>query len=152
MPRSARAYSRRTTRREHVANLVARLRSFSRNVLMRLGGLALILIAGWLTLALADFSISDPSLNTATPAPVANAAGLAGAIAADLLLQLFGGAAFLLVAPLALWGGVALFKGAPLETPPIFWRRLALAPAALICGAAFAAVLPTPAGWPLTCM
>ena len=148
MPRSARAYSRRTARREHVANFVARLRSFSRNVLMRLGGLALILIAGWLTLALADFSISDPSLNTATPAPVANAAGLAGAIAADLLLQLFGGAAFLLVAPLALWGGVALFKGAPLETPPIFWRRLALAPAALICGAAFAAVLPTPAGWP----
>ena len=148
MPRSARAYSRRTARRERFASLVARARGFARNVLMRLGGLALMLLAGWLGLALAGFSISDPSFNTATPAPVANPAGLAGAVAADLLLQVFGGAAFMLIAPLALWGGVALFKGAPLETPPVFWRRVALAPIAVICGAAFAAVLPTPAGWP----
>ncbi len=148
MPRSARAYSRRAARREQFAALAARARAFARNVLMRLGGLALIVLAGWLALALSSFSISDPSFNTATPAPVANAAGRAGAAAADLLLQLFGGAAFVIVPPLALWGGVALFRGAPLETPPVFWRRAALAPAAVLCAAAFAAVLPTPAGWP----
>lgn len=148
MPRSARSYSRRNARREQFANFVARLRSFTRNVLMRFGGVALIVLAGWLTLALANFSISDPSVNTATPAPVSNIAGPAGAAIADLLLQLLGGAAFLVIAPLAVWGGFAVVKGAPLETPSIFWRRLALAPAALICGASFAAILPTPAGWP----
>lgn len=148
MPRSARSYSRRTARREQFAGFITRLRSFARNVLMRLGGFALIVLAGWLTLALTTFSISDPSFNTATPAAVANVTGPAGAIAADLLLQIAGGAAFLLIAPLAIWGGFALVKGAPLETPSIFWRRLALAPVALICAAAFAAILPTPAGWP----
>ena len=148
MPRSSRRYSRRAARRDQFAELVARARLFIRNVLMRAGGLAMMGLAIWLALALSGFSISDPSLNTATPASVANPAGPAGAAAADLLLQLFGGAAFLLIAPLAIWGGVAAAKGAPLETPPIFWRRLALAPAALLCGAALAAALPTPAAWP----
>ena len=148
MPRTSRRYSRRAARRDQFAELVARARLFVRNVLMRAGGLSMMGLALWLTLALSGFSISDPSLNTATPAAVANPAGPAGAAAADLLLQLFGGAAFLLIAPLAIWGGVAAVKGAPLETPPVFWRRLALAPAALLCGAALAAALPTPAAWP----
>ena len=149
MSRRPRSYSRRTARRrDRVAEFAERLRLFARNVLMRAGGLAMMALAGWLTLALASFSISDPSFNTATPAPAANMAGPAGAVVADILLQTIGGAAFLIVAPLAIWGGFALLKSAPEETPPSFWRRLCLAPVALLCGAAFAAALPTPAAWP----
>jgi S-DNA-T family DNA segregation ATPase FtsK/SpoIIIE len=108
----------------------------------------MILIALWLLAALATFTISDPSLNTATPAPVRNLAGPAGAIAADLLLQLLGGASFLLLAPLAIWGAVALLKSAPEETPGEFWRRLVAAPLAIVASAAFLASWPVPADWP----
>ncbi len=116
--------------------------------MMRAGGLSMVLIAVWLGVALTTFSISDPSFNTATPAPVQNMAGAAGANIADLLLQAIGGAAFLLVAPMAIWGVAALFKGAPEETPSDFWRRLALFPVALLAAAAAIAAAPPPAIWP----
>ena len=152
MTSSSRPYSRTggraRSRRDPFAELAERLRSFSRNVLMRAGGGAMILLALWLAAALATFTISDPSLNTATPAPVSNLAGPAGAVAADLLLQLLGGASLLLLAPLAIWGAVALFKSAPEETPGEFWRRLIAAPLALVAGAAFLASWPVPADWP----
>ncbi|MCA8895325.1 MAG: DNA translocase FtsK 4TM domain-containing protein, partial [Amphiplicatus sp.] len=66
------------------------------------------------------FSISDPSFDTATPREVGNWAGLTGAIVADLALQLFGGAALLFIAPLAIWGGAAIWSGEPEETPRMF--------------------------------
>lgn len=125
-----------------------RLRAFARNVLMRAGGGAMIILAGWLAVSLASYSISDPSFNTATPASVANAGGAAGANIADILLQFLGGASFMFVAPLVLWGAIALMKGAPQETPTDFWIRLAIAPVALVCGAGLAAALPTPSNWP----
>jgi len=128
--------------------MIDRLRLWGRNVLMRAGGLALILIGVWLAAALATFSISDPSFNTATEAPVQNLAGAGGAALSDMLLQLFGGAAFLLIPPMIIWGGAALLHGAPKETPGVFWRRLALFPLALVAAAAAATALPTPASWP----
>ncbi len=149
MSRHTRTFSRRSARnRDQFAELVERLRLFARNVLMRAGGLAMAVLSLWLGAALATFSISDPSLNTATAASAQNMAGAAGAVAADLLLQAVGGASFLLIMPLAIWGGVALVKGAPEETPPDFWRRFALAPVALFSAAAFAAAIPDPATWP----
>ena len=149
MSRHARTFSRRSARnRNHFAEMIERLRLFARNILMRAGGLAMAVLAIWLGAALATYSISDPSLNTATDASVQNIAGPAGAVVADLLLQALGGASFLLIAPMAIWGGVALVKGAPEETPREFWRRLALAPAALLASAAFAAAVPAPATWP----
>jgi len=149
MSSRSRSYSRSSRRRgDPFADLVSRLRSFSRNVLMRAGGGAMVILAAWLLLALAGFSISDPSLNNATGAPVTNPAGPLGAIAADILLQTFGGAAFLLIAPLGIWGGFALAKGAPEDTPAAFWLRLALAPAALLTGAGFLASWPAPLDWP----
>ena len=149
MSRHTRTFSRRSARnRDQFAELVERLRLFARNVLMRAGGLATAVLSLWLGAALATFSISDPSLNTATAASAQNIAGSAGAVTADLLLQAIGGASFLLILPLVIWGGVALVKGAPEETPPDFWRRLALAPVALLSAAAFAAAIPDPATWP----
>ncbi len=108
----------------------------------------MMVLAVWLALSLSTFTISDPTLNTATPAAVQNAGGPLGAVVADLLLQFFGGASFLLIAPLAIWGGFALTNGAPEETPAEFWRRLIVAPAAILAGAAFLASWVAPLDWP----
>ncbi len=151
MPSTARTYSRSARgrgRRDPFADLAERLQSFSRSILMRAGGAAMVVLAIWLGLSLASFTISDPSLNTATPAAVRNLGGPLGAIAADLLLQFIGGASVLLIAPLAIWGGVAALKGAPEETPADFWRRLLVAPAAILAGAAFLASWLPPVDWP----
>ena len=102
----------------------------------------------WYAAALATFSISDPSLNASTPRAAENWAGGAGAVIADLALQLFGGAAMLFAAPLAIWGLAALIQGAPRETPRMFWARLLLFAAAIPIAAAFAAAIPAPATWP----
>ncbi|MCK5749886.1 MAG: DNA translocase FtsK 4TM domain-containing protein, partial [Oricola sp.] len=151
MSSSARTYTRSGRSRgrpDPFAELADRLKTLSRSVLVRAGGAAMAFLALWLAASLATFTISDPSLNTATPAAVQNIGGPLGAIMADLLLQFIGGAAFLLPAPLALWGVAAMLKGAPEETPSTFWPRLAAAPAAVLAGAAFLATWPAPADWP----
>ncbi len=149
MSRHTRTFSRRSARnRDQFEEFIERLRLFARSVLMRAGGVAMVVLAVWLCAALSTFSISDPSFNTATAAPAQNIAGSAGAIAADLFLQALGGASFLLIMPLTIWGGVAFIKGAPEETPRDFWLRLGLAPVALLAAAAFAAAIPAPATWP----
>ncbi len=153
MPRQTRNYVRqsaraRSRRPDPFSEFAARVSAFARAVMMRAGAAAMILLAFWLTAAFATFTISDPSLNTATPAPVQNLAGPLGAVAADLLLQFFGGAALMVPAPLAIWGAVALRQGAPAETPRAFWLRFALAPAAILAGAAFFASWRPPADWP----
>ncbi len=119
-----------------------------RSFVMRGGGLAMVLLAAWASVAILTFSISDPSLNNASPAPVQNAAGPAGAIMADLLLQIFGAASILLMAPMAIWGALALINSAPEETPRDFWLRLALVPVTLIAATGAASAAPTPAMWP----
>ena len=116
---------------------------------MRGGGLAMVLLSCWASAAILTFSISDPSLNNATPAEVQNAAGPAGAIVADLSpAEPFGAASILLMAPLAIWGALALINSAPEETPRDFWLRLALLPVTLIAATGAASAAPTPAMWP----
>jgi len=139
---------RRSSRSRSASPLLDRLRAFMREAVMRLGGAALIAMALFQLAALASFSISDPSLNTATARVVGNWMGAPGAVYADLALQLLGAAALLLPAPMAIWGAVALARGAPEETPWIFWVRLALVPAVVLAAAGFAASLPAPASWP----
>ncbi len=124
------------------------MRHFIRNVMMRAGGLAMAVLAVWSAAALLTFSISDPSLNNATSAPVQNAGGMAGAVVADMLLQSFGVASILLIAPLAIWGSLALLNGAPEETPRAFWIRAILLPVAIVGAAGAAAGAPAPAVWP----
>ena len=57
-----------------------------------------------LAVALATWSVQDPSLSHATNAPVRNLLGVPGAIVADLLMQLLGIAPLALVLPIAIWG------------------------------------------------
>jgi S-DNA-T family DNA segregation ATPase FtsK/SpoIIIE len=65
--------------------------------MLALAGLALVV-------ALASYDPHDPSLDTATAAPVTNLAGSAGAVIADLMLQYFGAAGALPGLALIIWG------------------------------------------------
>jgi DNA segregation ATPase FtsK/SpoIIIE, S-DNA-T family len=110
-----------------------------------LGGLALVVIAVLLSLALATWSVQDPSLSHATNAPVRNMLGVSGAIVADLLIQLLGLAALVLVLPVAIWGW-RLITHRPLQRERIrllFWLL------AVVMAASCAASLPHSATWPL---
>src|SRR5437879_456269 len=75
-----------------------------RRRLREIGGIALIAAGAMGAVALATWSVKDPSLSHATGAPVHNLLGTWGAITADLLMQLFGLAAIAIVLPVALWG------------------------------------------------
>ncbi len=121
------------------------LRDALRRRLRELGGLALILAATLLALALATWSVQDPSLSHATNVAVRNALGLPGAIVADLLMQLLGVAALALVLPVAIWGW-RLASHRPLNRERI---RLAAWMLGVLLAAGCAAALPRSAAWPL---
>ena len=113
-------------------------------------GLACALAAAWLLLALATHNAADPSFNHVTAAGALNAAGRAGAYAADLAYAWTGAAAFLPVLVLAAWARHLIVRHA---LPHAVWR-VAMAPAALVgltpalalAGEAAIAGLPADAG------
>jgi S-DNA-T family DNA segregation ATPase FtsK/SpoIIIE len=110
-----------------------------------IGGLALIGGAAIAAAALASWSVKDPSLSYASGGPVHNLLGTAGAIAADLLMQLFGLAALAIVLPVALWGW-RLCTHRPLDRMRL---RLPLWLVGAPLAAGFIACLTRPATWPL---
>ena len=85
-----------------VAFVSDHFRDFVRRRIRELIGLALITLALLAAIALSTWSVQDPSLSHATKAPVNNLLGAAGAIVADLLMQLFGLAAVAIVVPMGL--------------------------------------------------
>ena len=121
------------------------MREFVRRRLEQAGGLLLIALTGAAGLALATWSVQDPSLSHATSAPVRNLLGAPGAIAADLIMQLFGVAAVALLVPIAVWGFRLLFRR-PLDRERL---RLALWFVGSLLATAFASGLPTTEHWPL---
>ena len=121
------------------------LREALRRRLRELGGVALILLAILLALALASWSVQDPSLSHATNAPIRNVLGFPGAIVADLLMQLFGVAALAFVLPVAVWGW-RLASHRPLRRERI---RLIFWILGVLLATAFASCLPRSATWPL---
>ncbi|TQF77268.1 cell division protein FtsK, partial [Elioraea sp. Yellowstone] len=88
------------------------LAGFLRRRLADLAGLAASLVGLTLAVALASHDPADPSLNTATGAPVANLAGRTGAVFADAALQGVGLAAWLLVAAPLGWAFALVARGA----------------------------------------
>src|SRR5260370_34364744 len=72
--------------------------------LRELAGTGLIVLAVILALALATWSVHDPSLSHATNAPVRNALGRGGAMLAHPPTPLVGLAALALVLPPGIWG------------------------------------------------
>jgi len=108
-------------------------------------GLAIIAFAAALIVALATWSVQDPSFSHATDARVQNWLGFPGAIVADFLMQLFGIASVAAVMPGAVWGW-QLVTHRPLQ-------RLRYRTVAWILGIIFAsglaATLPMTPYWPL---
>src|SRR6266851_1480390 len=113
--------------------------------LREIAGIGLIILSVALGLALATWSVQDPSLSHATNAPVRNMLGFGGAIVADLLTQLFGLAALALVLPIAIWGWrLASHRRLSRERIRlVFWAL------GVPLWAACAAALPRSAAWPL---
>ena len=122
---------------EFRAAIARRIREFA--------GLALLGAVGAAAAALATWSVNDPSFSHATSAPVRNALGAEGAIAADLAMQLFGLAAIAIILPPGLWGW-RLFSDRPLDR---LLPRLAAWIIGLVLAAGFASCLPRTAHWPL---
>jgi S-DNA-T family DNA segregation ATPase FtsK/SpoIIIE len=93
---------------ERVIPLVGHLPASIRDALARrfreLGGLSLIALSAVAAAALMTWSAQDPSLSHATSRAIRNMGGYPGAIGADLLMQILGLGAIMLILPVAVWG------------------------------------------------
>ena len=121
------------------------IRDFIARRAVEIMGLCLLLLTAATASALLTWTIGDPSLNHVTSTPVRNFLGLPGAIAADLLMQLFGLASGIILIPL----GVASLR---MMSSGRFYRpklRLLLLCVGLIFLSAFIALFPSTQRWPL---
>ncbi len=130
---------------DHVAFLSDDFRGAVRRRLSELCGGVLIVLSVMAGLALATWSVQDPSLSHATSAPVRNLLGITGAIASDLMMQLLGLASVVLVLPVAVWGW-RLITHRALERE---WMRLCFWILGALLAAGFASCLPRLGSWPL---
>jgi S-DNA-T family DNA segregation ATPase FtsK/SpoIIIE len=128
------------------ADLVSdELRAALRRRLREIIGLTVLGLAGLAAVALATWSVQDPSLSHATNAPVRNMLGLGGAISADLMMQLLGIATVALLFPFSAWGW-RLLTHRPLDRA---LGRLVMWVAGAFAAAGFASCLPPSKAWPL---
>ena len=127
-----------------VAFVSEHFRDILRRRLSEIAGLALITLALLAAIALATWSVQDPSLSHATQTPVHNLLGFPGAIFSDLAMQLLGLAAIMLLLPEMLLGW-RLLSHKPVGEK---WRGL-LWIFATFLAAAFASTLPRSGSWPL---
>jgi S-DNA-T family DNA segregation ATPase FtsK/SpoIIIE len=134
---------------ERVLPLVGQLPASIREALARrfreLAGLALIALSGVTAAALMTWSVQDPSLSHATSRAIRNLVGYPGAIGADLLMQILGLGAIMLILPVAVWGWRML-------THRTFDREALRVACWILCtaiSAGFASCWPHGGGWPL---
>ncbi len=127
-----------------IAFVSEHFRDIIRRRLSELAGLSLITLSLLGAVALATWSVQDPSLSHATQKPIHNLLGFPGAIFSDLAMQLLGLAAILLLVPEALLGW-RLLSHRPLGEK---WRSL-LWIVVTFLAAAFASTLPHIGSWPL---
>ncbi|GJE16897.1 hypothetical protein AIGOOFII_1609 [Methylobacterium marchantiae] len=110
-----------------------------------LGGLILFAGATALTVALATWSIDDPSINHATDHAAHNVLGTGGAVVSDLAMQLLGLGSLAFALPPAFWG-IQLMRSREL---PRGGLRLTLWIIGFFAASAVASALPPTARWPL---
>src|ERR1700731_1723389 len=134
---------------ERVLPLVGQLPASIRDALARrlreLAGLSLIALAGVAAAALMTWSVQDPSLSHATSRAIRNIVGYPGAIGADLLMQILGLGAIMLILPVAVWGWRML-------THRAFDREALRIACWILCtviAAGFASCWPHGGAWPL---
>src|ERR1700734_1590526 len=87
-----------------VGQLLATIRGALGGRLRELAGLGLLSLSGIAAAALMTWSVQDPSLSHATSRAIRNIIGYPGAIGADLLMQILGLGAIMLILPIAIWG------------------------------------------------
>ncbi len=121
------------------------LRGILRRRMHELIGVALLALTGTAVIALATWSVKDPSLSHATNTAVRNWLGFPGAATADLMMQLLGLATVALLFPLAAWGW-RLLTHRPLDREKL---RIPLWMVGTLAAAGFAACLPVSKAWPL---
>src|SRR6266702_491223 len=134
---------------ERVIPLVGHLPASIRDALARrlreLAGLSLIALSGVASAALMTWSVQDPSLSHATSRAIRNIVGYPGAIGADLLMQILGLGAIMLILPIAVWGWRML-------THRSFDREALRLGCWILCtiiAAGFASCWPHGGAWPL---
>ena len=134
---------------ERVIPLVGQLPASIRDALARrlreFTGLSLIAVSGVAAAALMTWSVQDPSLSHATSRAIRNIVGYPGAITADLLMQILGLGAIMLILPVAVWGWRML-------THRTFDRealRLGCWVLCTVIAAGFASCWPHGGAWPL---
>src|SRR5450432_1754830 len=134
---------------ERVIPLVGQLPASIRDALARrlreLAGLALIALSGVAAAALMTWSVQDPSFSHATSRAIRNVVGYPGAIGADLLMQILGLGAIMVILPVAAWGWRMVNHRA-------FDREALRFGCWVLCtviAAGFASCWPRSAAWPL---
>jgi S-DNA-T family DNA segregation ATPase FtsK/SpoIIIE len=108
-------------------------------------GAALMLACGAAGLALATWSVSDPSINHATSGAVHNLVGYPGAVVSDVMMQMIGLASSVALMSPMLWGMRLLWRRSLAALLP----RIALWIVGTLAAAGFASACPTSTRWPL---
>src|ERR1700680_475659 len=128
-----------------VGQLPAAIREALARRLRELAGLGFLMLSGTAAAALMTWSVQDPSLSHATSRPIRNIVGYPGAISADLLMQILGLGAIMLILPLAVLGWRML-------THRTFDREALRLGSWILCtilAAGFASCWPHGGAWPL---
>ena len=136
-PRSGRAAPRR--------NAPAGGASIAIRIPLRLAGLLLLAVSAVLLVAMASWSVDDPSLSFATDKVPANWLGFPGAVIADIVFQFLGLAGLVMVVPLALWGWAMARRYQPTH---LSLRALAWLGATVLAAGVFS-FIAMPESWPL---
>ena len=118
-----------------MAEIVTRLRALVGHLWLRLSAAISLLLVCALALAVLSYAPQDSSLNSSGGTAVGNWLGMPGAIAADMVLQLFGLAVWLILLPLGARAARQL-TGSVLSHPN--WRFIAAIMAPLLMALALA--------------
>jgi S-DNA-T family DNA segregation ATPase FtsK/SpoIIIE len=136
---------------ERVLPLVGHLPTSIRDALARrlreLLGLGLVGLSGLMAAALMTWSVQDPSLShaTSTSRGIHNIMGYAGAIGADLLMQILGLGGIMLILPIAIRGW-RMMNHRPFDREALRYGCWVLA---TVTAAGFASCWPHNGAWPL---
>jgi S-DNA-T family DNA segregation ATPase FtsK/SpoIIIE len=128
-----------------VSHLPASIREALARRLRELTGLGLIALSGVAAAALMTWSVQDPSLSHATSRAIRNVLGYPGAIGADLLMQILGFGAIMLILPVAVWGW-RMLTHRPFDREAL---RLGCWILCTVIAAGFASCFPHGGAWPL---
>src|SRR5665213_607029 len=120
--------------------------SLLRRNISAITGVAGLALAAACAVSLATWAVDDPSLSHATDHAARNILGFPGAVIADLLTQLFGLAASVVLLPPVVWAWRAVFA----RPSRLSWLTAVAWVIAVLTTSLALSTLPVPATWPLT--